>query len=69
MTRLREMREKKGVKAVAIANYLGVTRQTYSIYEDNPERMSVAQAKAVCDFLGCSVNDIFFDQEVNLTNH
>lgn len=59
MGRLKEYREKKGVKLIAVADHLGVTRQTYSNYEENQDAMSVGQARAVCDFLGCSVDDIF----------
>ena len=68
MSKLREIREARGVTAEALAKHLGVVRQTYYSYENNPARMSVEQAKAVCSFLGCSVGDIFFSDEVNLTN-
>ena len=30
--------------------------------------MSVSQAKAVCEFLSCALNDIFLVSEVNLIN-
>lgn len=65
MGKLKEYREKKGVKIVAIARHLGVSRQTYSKYEDNQESMSIEQAKAVCDFLGCSVSEIFLPGNVD----
>lgn len=68
MSRLRDVRESKGVTAVAVARQLGVARQTYSEYENNPSKMSVEQALAVCSFLSCDIGDIFFGEEVNLTN-
>lgn len=64
MKTLKEYRESKGVKQVAVAEHIGVSRATYAKYEDDQEAMSIGQAKAVCDFLGCSVNDIFLPKEV-----
>lgn len=65
MKSLKEYRESKGVKLIAVADYLGVTRQTYSNYEENQDAMSIGQAKAVCDFLGCTVDEIFLPMKVN----
>lgn len=65
MTDLKQAREERGIKQVAVAEMLGVSRQTYALYEANPGRMSIDQAKAVCKFLGCSVNEIFFRKDVN----
>ena len=65
MKTLREVRDERGVKQVAVANHLGVSRQTYAGYESHPESMSVEQAKAVCDFLHVSVADIFFAKDVS----
>lgn len=59
MKSLREFREERGIKQIAAANHLGVTRQTYATYEDNPERMNIAQAKSICAFIGCQVDDIY----------
>ena len=60
---LREMRMKRGVSIVALSNHLGISRQTYRKYERNPGSMTVDQALAVCDFLRCSLGDIFFNVE------
>lgn len=60
MGTLKEFREQKGVKQTSVAQHLGVTRQTYANYEDNQESMSIGQARAVCDFLGVPVEQIFF---------
>ena len=59
MQTLKEAREAKGVKQVAVADHIGVSRQTYSRYESNPETLSIGQAKAICDFLGYDVRDFF----------
>ncbi len=62
MKTLKEARLAKGIKACAVAEHLGITRQTYAKYEANPEAMSVMHAQAVCDFLGVPVSEIFFAQ-------
>lgn len=67
MQSLKEVRESRGVKQLAVAAYLGVSRQTYASYENNQESMSVEQAKAVCDFLHVSVADIFFTSNISET--
>ena len=65
MQALREIRESRGVKQVAIAEHLGIARQTYASYEENPRSMTVDQALAVCAFLHCKLSDIFLLGEVN----
>lgn len=65
MKTLKEVREAKGVKQLAVANYLGISRQTYAAYEQNQDQMSIEQARAVCKFLGCRVVDIFLPHDVN----
>lgn len=65
MATLKEIREANGVKAVAVANYLGVSRHTYKKYESDPSVMSIAQARAVCDFLHIPLDEIFLISEVN----
>ena len=59
MQTLKEAREAKGVKQIAVAEYLGISRQTYAAYEREQDKMSIEQARAVCEFLGCDMADIF----------
>ena len=65
MQTLKEARESRGIKQKTVAEHLGVARQTYCRYENQQEKMSVEQAKAVCEFLHCSVADIFLPIEDN----
>ena len=65
MQTLREIRESRGVKQIAITEHLGIARQTYASYEENPRSMTVDQALAVCAFLHCKLSDIFLLSEVN----
>lgn len=60
MITLKEAREAKGIKQKAVAEALGITRQTYANYENNPRNMTVGQAEEACAFIGCNIADIFF---------
>ncbi len=62
---LKEIREERGVKQLAVAEHLGIARQTYAAYEENPRVMTIDQAIAVCGFLHCKLSDIFLLNEVN----
>lgn len=68
MLTLKEAREARGIKQVAVADAIKVTRQTYAKYEENPRMMPVYQAEAACDFIGCNIVDIFFGSDVSKTN-
>lgn len=65
MQTLKAVRERRGVKQKAVAEHLGVSRQTYSRYENNQENMSIEQAKSVCAFLHCDIADIFLPEKDN----
>lgn len=43
-----------------MAQMLGVHVQTYRKLEENPENITIGQAKKISSFLGISYNDIFF---------
>lgn len=60
MKTLKEAREERGIKQVAVANALKVSRQTYARYEENPRDMTILQAEIACNFIGCDVKEIFF---------
>ena len=60
MLTLREARERRGVKQLAVAKAVGVSRQTYAKYEENPRNMTVSAAKKACEFLGYEVWEISF---------
>lgn len=64
MQTLKEAREAKGIKQLAVANALNVTRQTYAKYEDKPHLMPVGKAEAACSFIGVDISDIFFGSGV-----
>lgn len=64
MSTIKEIREKRGIKKQAVADHLGVSRHTYSNYENNQEVMSIAQARAVCEFLNVPLEEIFLSKKV-----
>lgn len=67
MLTLKEARENRGIKQKAVADALGITRQTYAKYEENPRIMTVLQAEKACDFIGYEIGDIFFGLDVSKT--
>jgi putative transcriptional regulator len=67
MLTLKEARESRGIKQIAVADALKVTRQTYAKYEEEPRNMTVLQAQAACDFIGVDIGDIFFGSSVSST--
>ena len=56
---LKEKREEAGVSVQQIADYLGISRQQYYNYENDPGRIRVDVADRICKFLQCNINDIF----------
>lgn len=60
MQTLKDARLEAGVTQKAMANRLGVARQTYAGLERNQNRMTVAQAAVCCEFLHRPMSEIFF---------
>jgi len=65
MKTLKQAREDKGVMKTAMAKHLGITAKTYATYEKHPERMRLDTAMRAAEFLGMSMNDIFFFSNEN----
>ena len=63
MKTLREVRENKGVKKVAVQRMLGVSQPTYDRYELYPGEMRAKDLERVLSFLGVSRGDIFLAAE------
>ena len=63
MKTLREVRENKGVKKVAVQRMLGVSQPTYDRYELYPGEMRAKDLEKVLSFLGVSRGDIFLTTE------
>lgn len=65
MRTLKEARTDKGIKQCAVADAIGVSRQTYAKYEDNPETMPIGKAVSACRFIGVELSEIFFAEKGN----
>ena len=57
---LKQIRLVKGKTQEEMANFLSVHVQTYRKLEENPEEVTIKQAKLIAAFLDVSYNDIFF---------
>ena len=58
---MKQWRLAKGISQEQMASECGVHRNTYASWEDNPEDVSVKNAKIIAKALGESVNSIFFE--------
>ena len=56
---LKELRIQSGKTQKEMADLLGVSRSTYARFERDPGSMSIPQAKAVCQLLGCKIDALF----------
>ena len=65
---IQEARRSLGLSQDDMASELGVVRQTYSKMEQNPETMTIREARLVCSILGKKFEEIFFGQMVNFNS-
>ena len=62
---IEEARKELGITISDMSEQLGVTRQTYSKMEQNPENLTIREARLICSILGKKFEDIFFTAMVN----
>ncbi len=56
-----------GLSQGAMAKQMGCSYGTYRIWEQHPEKMSIANAKKFCALVGVCIEDLnFFAEEVEL---
>ena len=60
MGKLRQMRELTGKTQQQVATHLNITRARYSQIEQNQDRVTIEQAKKICEFFGADPKVIFF---------
>lgn len=58
---LRQARRAAEVSQKSMAEALNISRGTYLKIEKHPETATIAQAKAISDFLNIPYDEIFFD--------
>ena len=56
MIRIKELREEKEMKQLALANLLGCTQQTISRYEKSERQITPDHIRRLCEIFGCSAD-------------
>lgn len=59
------MLECKRFTQAEAAGVAGVSVPKYRKLEENPQDITMAQAKALADYLGCSIEDVFVQSDAN----
>ncbi len=60
---MKQWRLAKELSQEQMASKCGVHRNTYASWEENPESVSIKNAKIIAKALGENVNTIFFDED------
>ena len=58
---VKQWRMAKGISQETMAKACGVHRNTYAMWEEKPEDISVKNAVIICNALGEPFNDVFFN--------
>lgn len=64
--RLKTFRKNKNLTQSAVADMLEITYSTYSLKENGKQDFTLPEAKQLADLFGLTVDEVFFNQEVNL---
>jgi putative transcriptional regulator len=67
MIKLAELRKKKGLTQKELADILGVSESTISMYETGDRIPSLFKAKKMAKFFNVKVEEIFFGKENHVT--
>ena len=65
MNKLREIRKKKGLSALDIANKIGVTPASYYRYEKGEQTLSAEILAKLADAMGVTADQILGREEIN----
>ena len=58
---LKELRARKGKTQADTAEDLGISTQTYNSWEKDISNVAVSKVKAVADYFGVRLSEIFFN--------
>lgn len=58
---LKELRARKNITQVETAKEIGVSVQTYNAWEKDISRVAVGKVKALADFFGVTIGEIFLE--------
>jgi DNA-binding XRE family transcriptional regulator len=62
---IEDARRSLGITQDDMAEELSITRQTYAKMEQNPENITIRDARIICSILGKRFGEIFFTTLVN----
>lgn len=68
VNKLKAYRSLKGIKQEDIANLLGIGLNTYNFKENGKKSFSLNEAKIIADFFNTTIDELFFEDKVNLGN-
>lgn len=64
--RIKAYRQLRNVTQEDLAKLLGMTKQGYAFKENGKREFTLTEAKIIADYFGTSIEDIFFNQKVNI---
>jgi DNA-binding XRE family transcriptional regulator len=56
---LKELRARKDLTQSEVADKIGVSTQTYNAWEKDVSNVSISKVKALADFFGVTIGEIF----------
>lgn len=62
-TNLKRLREAKGIQQQEMAKMLGYTVISYNRVENGKRSLPIAKAVKAAEILGCTLDEIFFNQK------
>lgn len=65
--RIKKLREAKGIKAIYVAERLGLSPAGYSGIEKGKSKLSAERAAEIAKILEVPITRIFFDDEISVT--
>lgn len=58
---LKELRARKNISQRQLAKEIGVSTQTYNAWEKDISKVAVGKVKAIADFFGVTIGEIFLE--------
>lgn len=65
MSKVKELREKLGIKQESAASHIHISNANYSKKENGIIKFSLSEAKAMAELLNTTIEYLFFDDEVS----
>jgi len=65
-SRIRKIREEKGIKQEYMANEIGITQSSYGRLEKNDNRLTVAKLLKISEILNVSISVLFGEKAQNV---